>query len=359
MNILPKKSWHVRTKANIERVQRDEAEAQKRALVTSDIHFKTKQEARIEELRRRAGIRSAGACAKPSSISDSEEENSTKQISDRVKGQDRHTEHSFGSHDPTINKGKQQLSQLNDFASGTFSKSSFSNKPWYLEDRNEQSTPRVASKQHPGPLDLKQNKSSNMCSMYDPMIAVNEAYRKRKEEQSEEKMRLHKEKLMQYYKNQPKREDEINYSNTTEDDEEDDSVLSTEHEPSPLRRAPLPTTCAKITFKPPKKPEQGFSPEVVRIVTKRKLPNSPSHSNNNEDDDVDDDDEEYVDDLDEVDNEEGGDDNVFEVERKVNAEHNHEVVVVASKIQNKKSKKKHKHKKKHKSHHKHKESGKN
>lgn len=56
MNILPKKSWHVRTRKNIERVQRDEAEAEKLQRDKQDRSLRAEQEARIRELRARAGL---------------------------------------------------------------------------------------------------------------------------------------------------------------------------------------------------------------------------------------------------------------------------------------------------------------
>lgn len=60
MNLLPKKSWHVRTRKNIERVQRDEAEGERAAEVELGRRLRVEQELRLEELRRRAGINSGG-----------------------------------------------------------------------------------------------------------------------------------------------------------------------------------------------------------------------------------------------------------------------------------------------------------
>lgn len=56
MNILPKKSWHVRTKKNIERVRRDEAEAERLARIEQNKQLEVEQEARVRELRLRAGL---------------------------------------------------------------------------------------------------------------------------------------------------------------------------------------------------------------------------------------------------------------------------------------------------------------
>ena len=56
MNILPKKSWHVRTRKNIERVQRDEAEAKRSVQIERDRILRAEHEARIRALKGRAGL---------------------------------------------------------------------------------------------------------------------------------------------------------------------------------------------------------------------------------------------------------------------------------------------------------------
>ncbi|XP_026567786.1 leukocyte receptor cluster member 1 [Pseudonaja textilis] len=60
MNILPKKSWHVRNKDNVARVRRDEAEAEVQRQKREARVLLAEQEARTEFLRKKARLSDAG-----------------------------------------------------------------------------------------------------------------------------------------------------------------------------------------------------------------------------------------------------------------------------------------------------------
>ncbi|XP_066484887.1 leukocyte receptor cluster member 1 [Tiliqua scincoides] len=71
MNILPKKSWHVRNKDNVARVRRDEAEAEAQQKKREARALLAEQEARTEFLRKKARLSAPGddnSCSDPISL---------------------------------------------------------------------------------------------------------------------------------------------------------------------------------------------------------------------------------------------------------------------------------------------------
>ncbi|XP_042328756.1 leukocyte receptor cluster member 1 [Sceloporus undulatus] len=68
MNILPKKSWHVRNKDNVARVRRDEAEAEAQRQKKEARVLLAEQEARTEFLRKKARLSAPGSDDKSSDL---------------------------------------------------------------------------------------------------------------------------------------------------------------------------------------------------------------------------------------------------------------------------------------------------
>ena len=63
MNILPKKSWHVRTRSNIDKVRRDERQAEARHVERQERIATAEREARTTLLRSRMREASAGSAS--------------------------------------------------------------------------------------------------------------------------------------------------------------------------------------------------------------------------------------------------------------------------------------------------------
>lgn len=344
MNILPKKSWHVRTKSNIERVRRDEEEAEKKALVDEDRRLKVEQEKRIAELRRIAGILDSSS-SNSFTLGINKQEGS--QI-DKLVSNSTNKEGEFEQRESELKKHAKlgvtcRLGHTHD-----------ASKPWYLKERKRTDFPSSSRDYQSLASPSESIKSNDVCSIYDPMVAMKSAeeiFKRRREaerEEREERERLHKEKLLQYYKNQPKRQHKVDKRNDDDggDDDRDDACYK---KPMPL----LNNT--RITFKPPKRPPSdpgSSSPELVKqVVSKRaKLEvGADRYSKNIED---------YDDDVFEAkegDDEDDDDDDVHEDEEDdEDGGSTTKETTVSSSSCSKKSKK-HKHKKSHKkksSHHK-------
>lgn len=160
MNILPKKSWHVRTKKNIERVQRDEAEAERLARIEQDRILNVEHEVRMRELRVRAGIPEPAEKNFNLFEGYQDQQQTTNKDCEDEKRQ---------------NQAKLQKSL------GIFNKlvrSEDANKPWYcnsISTINPKLDSLELSKQPLSKYDKESSKSDLITSIYDPMTAIKEA----------------------------------------------------------------------------------------------------------------------------------------------------------------------------------------
>lgn len=186
MNILPKKSWHVRTRKNIERVQRDQAEAEQRAQVEQERRLRVEQEVRLNELRKRAASGDGDKQQKDQQQA-VEQPPKTKHF-DLFEGIEQQSSRkaSDGARNTTIKNHQSRLVRANDVS-----------LPWYCNTNNRQSDkhksrpararqPKDKSAEVPASTSSSTRSSRDLVtSMYDPMTAMIHAeqiYRRRREE---------------------------------------------------------------------------------------------------------------------------------------------------------------------------------
>lgn len=187
MNILPKKSWHVRTKKNIERVHRDEAEAERVARIDEDRKLRAEQEARMRELRARAGLPETSGTQKHFNLFDGCQD--SQQISNKEHEEEKRQADS---------KWEQKVGILKKLV-----RTEDVNQPWYCRSRsggqsfsfqniaNESKTQKIGP--NPGLI----------TSIYDPMTAIKHAEQivrqKRIEERKQIDMRSQANMQLQLY----------------------------------------------------------------------------------------------------------------------------------------------------------------
>lgn len=181
MNILPKKSWHVRTRKNIERVQRDEAEASKKAHIELDRRLRVEQELRLKELRTRAGLTTTSDDLTHFNLFD---EVKNPEISESSEGEKQ-----------LIERAKLDADKWQDRLglSGKLVKDDVVTQPWYCKTTKRQTNSQQSSHTnsrrncdkditmssiYTNNTELnprKKPKSDQIKSIYDPMIAMNQA----------------------------------------------------------------------------------------------------------------------------------------------------------------------------------------
>lgn len=182
MNILPKKSWHVRTRKNIERVKRDEAEAERLERIEQDRRLRAEQEARIRELRARAGID-----VKPT---DHQVEHFNLFEGHQEQQQTSNAEHDEEERQREANK-LQRAGIWNKLV-----RSEDVNQPWYCHRLTDQSR-LDAGKASGSKFDL-------VTSIYDPMTAIKHAEQivKRRRVEQAKQNEVHHNKPMEKSHNQ-------------------------------------------------------------------------------------------------------------------------------------------------------------
>lgn len=164
MNILPKKSWHVRNRRNIDRVRRDEAEAERKTKIEQDRVLQVEQEHRLRELRARHGL-AEQVDGKHFTLFPELEPQSSSSSSGVAKY---HTNRQGDSTD--------QSSPTTRSCSNTLGRSDDTNMPWYLHK------PRQAAR--PEPQARTSTVSDRFSSIYNPVKRPDEKGRMSQARQS-------------------------------------------------------------------------------------------------------------------------------------------------------------------------------
>lgn len=129
MNILPKKSWHVRAKKNIERIRRDEAEAERLKNIEQERILQVEQEVRVRELRLRQSLPESSSSGHLNLFKDSyEQSTSSKELEERRTQEEQKSRQAFGS-------------------SNQFGRPSDLGRPWYCQ---RDSRTNLISQKSPG-----------------------------------------------------------------------------------------------------------------------------------------------------------------------------------------------------------------
>ncbi|KAM6909941.1 leukocyte receptor cluster member 1 [Xenentodon cancila] len=190
MNILPKKSWHVRNKDNIARVRRDEAQAAEEEREAKRRVERAEQEARTEYLRRksRAALQSAGESRDHDDelsggsrehlnlfpLEESSEKKGNEEYLREKKEEKEKQERSIGL---LVSLGPQPGSEVT---------------PWYLKDKKEQKTKTDTEKKKGISEEEKEKKDHRLKESLDPLKDMKKAlgvhHKKQHKSKKKEKM---------------------------------------------------------------------------------------------------------------------------------------------------------------------------
>ena len=147
MNILPKKSWHVRTKKNIEKVRKDEAEAREQEKRKRQRAEFAEREARTDFLRKRARMHSSNDDHYDNRLSSS----STKSNGFNAERQEEERQNT------------ERWEKRVGITQYLHEKSEDNDRPWYVRSHEER-------------LDSWNNKSPKSLDHLDPLVTMNKYF---------------------------------------------------------------------------------------------------------------------------------------------------------------------------------------
>ncbi|XP_051776145.1 leukocyte receptor cluster member 1 homolog [Erpetoichthys calabaricus] len=196
MNILPKKSWHVRNKDNVARVRRDEAQAAEEERDRQRRVERAEQEARTEFLRRKARTLHSSPESKKEEGGSLQQQEKSKHldlfgVNDSRRGEKRGNEE--------YEKEKQQEKERRERAIGLLVSLGPSpgtdTNPWYLQSPTEHGCPETESgkndrkkqKVTEDQQSRKEKKDAKLKAYLDPLHEMESMLKKKRSEKQENK----------------------------------------------------------------------------------------------------------------------------------------------------------------------------